>query len=39
MKKADNTKSGTPTSMRDSMKRAVTELLILTLLRERPMYT
>ena len=39
MKKTDNTKSGTPTSMRDSMKRAVTELLILTLLRERPMYT
>lgn len=32
-------KSGTPSSLRDSLKKATTEMLILYLLQEKPMYT
>ena len=32
-------KSGTPTSIRESLKKATTEMLVLYLLREKPMYT
>ena len=32
-------KSGTPTSIRESLKKATTEMMVLYLLREKPMYT
>lgn len=32
-------KSGTPSGLRDALKKATTEMLVLTLLKEKPMYT
>ena len=38
MKGQANSRSGTPDSIRESLKKAVTELLVLLVLRKRPMY-
>lgn len=41
MAKNENSKkqSGTPASMKESLKKATTEMLVLFMLRQRPMYT
>jgi len=39
MKQDKNTKSGTPGGIRDSLKKATTEMMVLSLLKEKPMYT
>ena len=39
MEKNKQAKSGTPGSIRDSLKKATTEMLVLSLLQEKPMYT
>ena len=39
MKQDKNAKSGTPGGIRDSLKKATTEMMVLSLLKEKPMYT
>ena len=39
MKEEKQAKSGTPGGIRDSLKKATTEMLVLSLLKEKPMYT
>ena len=38
-KEISEKKSGTPTSMKEALKKATTEMLVLFMLRQRPMYT
>jgi len=39
MKEDKQPKSGTPGGIRDALKKATTEMMVLTLLKEKPMYT
>ena len=39
MEKDPRSRSGTPNSIRESLKKATTEMLVLFVLRKRPMYT
>lgn len=39
MEKSKQAKSGTPGGIRDSLKKATTEMMVLSLLKEKPMYT
>ena len=39
MKENKQPKSGTPGGIRDALKKATTEMMVLTLLKEKPMYT
>lgn len=39
MKEKQEKKSGTPASIREALKKAVTEMLVLFVLRQKPMYT
>lgn len=39
MKEEKQPKSGTPGGIRDSLKKATTEMMVLSLLKEKPMYT
>lgn len=39
MKDDKQPKSGTPGGIRDALKKATTEMMVLTLLKEKPMYT
>lgn len=39
MKERQEKKSGTPASIREALKKAVTEMLVLFVLRQKPMYT
>ena len=38
-KRESGSRSGTPVSIRETLKKAITELLVLLVLRKRPMYT
>ena len=38
-KETSEKRSGTPASMKESLKKATTEMLVLCMLRQRPMYT
>ena len=38
-KDSSEKRSGTPASMKESLKKATTEMLVLFMLRQRPMYT